>query len=198
LSTLTGTVFTIEKKLAAFGDTYQISDASGNLLATVKKDGLSFTFETSNGAKIGEIFGSQPNNTLPDYREIYDFHILDDKGAVLAKVKLKAFPHQRTDFLRNAAWNFDYSWSVEGPAGEELAKIKRPGDITDASVAIDSIESASGEVVAKFERKALSLRQNCRVEILDPRISPYLVLAALFAHPPSRPATKGGHQMYVI
>jgi hypothetical protein len=50
---LTGTLFAIEKKIAAFADTFQVNDESGNLLVTVTRDGLNFTFNDANGAQIG-------------------------------------------------------------------------------------------------------------------------------------------------
>lgn len=193
LSALTETVFKIEQKLVT-GDEYQISDPSGSLLANVRRSGLNFTFDTADGVRIGEIQGNQTDIKLPEYTLLYEFQILDEKSALLAKVKLKAFPHQRTGFLKNAAWSFDYSWSLEGPAGKDLARINR-GGVSDSLAPIASIELTSGTVIARFDRKALSHRSNCTVQILDPSMSVFLVLATLFANPPSVHATPhaGGH-----
>jgi hypothetical protein len=105
---------------------------------------------------------------------------------LVAAIKQKAYPHQRTGFLKGAAWNFDFLWCVEGPAGEDIARIKRKGEtqsFSAPSARITSIETPSGTVIAEFQRKALSMHQNCRVQIMNPAMDPYLVLSSLFAHP---------------
>jgi uncharacterized protein YxjI len=183
---LTGTHFAIEKKVVALADTFQVNDESGNLLVTVTRNELNFTFNDANGAQIGEIRGSQPNRKLPDHDELYEFQVLDEQGKLIAAIKQKAYPHERTGFLKGAAWNFDFSWCVEGPAGEDMARIKRKGEtksFSAPSVRITSVEIPSGTLIAEFQRKALSIHQNCTVQIVNPMMDPYLVLASLFAHP---------------
>lgn len=183
---LTGNVFAIEKKMVALADTFQVNDESGNLLVTVTRNGLNFTFDDAKGAQIGEVRGSQINRKLSDHDELYEFQVLDSQGKLIAVIKQKAYPHERTGFLKGAAWNFDFSWCVEGPTGEDVARIKRKGEtqsFSAPSAPITSIEKPSGTVIAEFQRKALSMHQNCKVQIVNPTMDPYLVLASLFAHP---------------
>jgi hypothetical protein len=183
---LAGTSFVVEKKLAALADTFQVNDESGSLLAAVTRDGLNFVFVEANGARMGEIRGARTDRTLPDYDELYEFQVLNEQGQLIGAVKAKAYRHQRTGFLKNAAWNFDHSWCVEGPGGEDLARIKPLGGVAFPSVQASSIETPSGTVIAEVQRKALSIHQNCTLHILDPIMDPYLVLASLFAHPTKR------------
>jgi len=80
----------------AIGDTFQVSDPSGNLVASVKRDGLTFRFEMPDGSLIGEIHGSQTDQKLTEYDELYDFRILNAQGQLKASVKgltLSAVPY---------------------------------------------------------------------------------------------------------
>lgn len=136
------------------------------------------------GSLIGEINGVQTNRKLTEYDELYNFQILNAQGELLASVIEKGYPHQRTGFLKGAAWNFDFSWYVEGPSGEDLARLKRQRGMQDPSMPITSLETPSGTVIAQFERKALSIHNKCTVHIVNPVMDAYLVLASLFAHQP--------------
>jgi hypothetical protein len=177
-SVFVGNDYAIERKLTALQETYHINDGSGNLLAYVKRSGLDFTFETSEGSRIGEIHGVEGARRADEATALFDFQVLDAEGKLVATIKEIATPHPRTGFLKTAAWNFDFSWSVEGPAGEDLARIER-------APMTKSLQTPNGVTIAEFHRKVPALHQNCAVHITNPVIDQYLVLACLFAHPPT-------------
>lgn len=157
----TGTGYIIEQKILTLRDTYGIKDRNGNLLAYVKKQivsfGPKFWFETPDGTRLGEIHGK-----ALAFRPT--FEIYDQQGKLLATVKKKI------------AKLLGSEWWMEAPSGNEIAKIN--GNI----VAHDyMIESPSKTPIAQIHKKWVSIRDSYGIQILNPSISPYLIISYAIA-----------------
>ena len=152
-----GNGYTIEQKILALRDTFGIKDRSGNQLAYVKKQlvsfGPKFWYESTNGEKLGEIHGKvlaiRPT-----------FEIYNSQGQLVAQVKKKILK------LIGEAW-----W-MENSSGQEIAKIK--GNVWEHDY---YIQDTSGQPIAQIHKKWVSVRDSYNVEILNPAMDPYLVLS---------------------
>ncbi len=157
----TGTEYIIEQKIAAIRDTYGIKDRNGNLLAYVKRKmasvGPKFWFETPDGSRLGEVNGKVL--TVRPTFEIYDV-----QGKLLAVVKKKVLKLLGSE------------WWLEDSSGGEIARIK--GNVTEHDFAI---QSPSGDQIAQVHKKWVSVRDSYSIEILNPTVDPYVVLAYAIA-----------------
>lgn len=156
-----GAEYIIEQKIAAVRDTYCIKDRNGNLLAYVKRKmasiGPKFWFETPDGSRLGEM-----NGKVLTVRPTYE--IYDTQGKLLAVVKKKVLKLLGSE------------WWLEDPPGQEVARIK--GNITEHDF---TIQSPSGDPIAQIHKKWASVRDSYGVEILNPVLDPYVVLAYAIA-----------------
>ncbi|HUK26869.1 MAG TPA: LURP-one-related family protein [Candidatus Acidoferrales bacterium] len=159
-SPFTGKEYVIEQKIAAMRETFGVKDRNNNLLAYVKKKlvswGPQFDFETLNGGKFGEMRGK-----VVAVRPT--FEIYDDQGLV-AVVKKKVLKLLRSE------------WWLENAKGTEIAKIK--GNITAHEF---SIQSPSGGPVALIHKKWVSIRDAYGIEIQNPEIDPFVIIAYVIA-----------------
>ena len=149
--------YIIEQKILTLRDTYGIKDRSGNQLAYVKKEfvsfGPKFWFEDTGGQRLGEIHGKVL--TIRPTFEIYD-----SQRRMVAQVKKKLLKL------------FGEAWWMEDPSGQEIAKIK--GNIWEHDYLIQDI---SGQTIAQIHKKWISIRDSYGIEILNPSSDPYLVLS---------------------
>jgi uncharacterized protein YxjI len=152
-----GTQYIIEQKILALRDTFGIKDTSGNLLAYVKQQlvsfGPKFWYETADGTRLGEIHGKvlaiRPT-----------FEIYNAQGQLQAAVKKKILNLIGTQ------------WWMENPQGQEIAKIH--GNV----LAHDyRIQTPDGSQVAQIHKKWVSVRDSYCIDIQNPTIDPYLVLS---------------------
>ena len=159
-SVFAGTEYIIEQKIVALRDTFGIKDRNGNLLAYVKKKivswGPQFYFETPDGARLGEMRGKVL--TVRPTFEIYDSQGL---VAVVKKKILKLIGSE---------------WWLENESGTEMARIK--GNITEHNF---SIQSPAGNEIAQIQKKWVSVRDSYGIEILSQELTPYVVVAYAIA-----------------
>src|SRR6266851_3438285 len=106
---LSTNAYIIDQKILAIRDTFAVKDRSGNLLAYVKQQLLSFGpkfwYEDTNGQKLGEIHG-KVLTIRPTY-EIYDAQV-----HIFSKLKKKFF-----FFLGEKCW-------MKTSPEQEIAKMK--------------------------------------------------------------------------
>jgi uncharacterized protein YxjI len=142
-------------------DTFGIKDRSGNLLAYVKRKlasvGPKFWFETPDGSRLGEV-----NGKVLTVRPT--FEIYDTQGKLLAIVKKKVLKLLGSE------------WWLENNSGEEIARIK--GSIAEHDF---TIQSPSGTPIAQIHKKWASVRDSYGVEIVNPDLDPYVILAYAIA-----------------
>ncbi len=155
------TSYIIDRELLALRDTFEVKDASGNLLATVKKEivsfGPKFWFEAPHRAKLGEVHGKilsmRPN-----------FEVYDASERLVAVIKKKLFS------LLSSQW-----W-MEDSAGNEIAKVA--GNIWEHDY---RVETPADTLIAQIHKKWVSVRDSYCVEITNPEIKPFLVLSYAIA-----------------
>jgi uncharacterized protein YxjI len=154
---LSGNGYIIEQKILAVRDTFGIKDQSGNQLAFVKKQlvsfGPKFWYEDTQGQRLGEIHGKvlaiRPT-----------FEIYTSGGQLVANVKKKIMKI------------FGQAWWMENPSGQEIAKVN--GNV----LAHDFyIQDMNGQPIAQIHKKWVSVHDSYCVEILSPALDPYLVLS---------------------
>ena len=149
--------YIIDQKILAIRDTFAVKDRSGNLLAYVKQQlvsfGPKFWYEDPNGQRLGEIHG-KVLTIRPTY-EIYDAH-----GQMVAQVKKKIISM------------LGEKWWMENSSGQEIAKMK--GNIWEHDYIIQDM---SGQAIAQIHKKWVSVRDSYGIEILNASIDPYLVLS---------------------
>ncbi len=160
-SPFVGNNYIVEQKLVAIRDTYGIKDTSGNLLAYVKKEivsfGPKFWFEGVRGERLGEMHG-KVLSVRPT------FEIYNEQGTLLAAVKKKILKLLGSE------------WWMENSSGQEIARIK--GNIMEHDY---RIETPSGIAIAQLHKKWVTIRDSYGVEILDRSIHPYLTLSYVIA-----------------
>ncbi|HZY47110.1 MAG TPA: LURP-one-related family protein [Candidatus Bathyarchaeia archaeon] len=152
-----GTQYIIDQKILAIRDTFGIKDASGNLLAYVKQQlvsfGPKFWYEGTDGTRLGEIHGKvlaiRPT-----------FEIYNTQGRLLAVIKKKILQ------LIGSQW-----W-MENSSGQEIAKIH--GNILEHDY---KVQSPDGTQIAQVHKKWVSVRDSYCVEIQNPSFDPFLVLS---------------------
>src|SRR6266852_8745596 len=152
-----GTQYIIDQKILAIRDTYGIKDTSGNLLAYVKQQLMSFGprfwYEAPNGSRLGEIHGKIL--TIRPTFEIYD-----GQGQLRAVVKKK---------LVNLIGE---NWWMENDSGQEIAKVH--GNIWEHDY---NVQAPDGGHIAQIHKKWVSVRDSYCVEVQNPSFDPYLVLS---------------------
>jgi uncharacterized protein YxjI len=152
-----GNEYIIEQKILALRDTFGIKDRSGNQLAYVKKQlvsfGPKFWYEDTNGQRLGEIHAKvltiRPN-----------FEIYDSQNQLRARVKEKLI------VLIGSKW-----W-MEDASGREIAKIK--GNVWEHDY---QVQDTSGAPIAQIHKKWVTIRDSYSVEMLNPLFDPFLVLS---------------------
>ena len=152
-----GSGYIIEQKILALRDTFGIKDQSGNLLAYVKKQlvsfGPKFWYETTNGEHLGEIHGKviaiRPT-----------FEIYDGQGQLRARVKKKIIKL------------FGEAWWMEDGSGNEIAKIN--GNVLEHDYYMQDL---SGAPIAQIHKKWVSVRDSYGLQMLNPTFDPYLALS---------------------
>ena len=151
------TQYVIEQKILAIRDTYGIKDTSGNLLAYVKQQLMSFGprfwYEAPDGSRLGEIHGKIL--TIRPTFEIYD-----GQGQLRAVVKKK---------LVNLIGE---NWWMENDSGQEIAKVH--GNIWEHDY---NVQAPDGGHIAQIHKKWVSVRDFYCVEVQNPSFDPYLVLS---------------------
>jgi len=154
---LNTSAYIIDQKILAIRDTFAVKDRSGNLLAYVKQQLLSFGpkfwYEDTNGQKLGEIHGK-----VLTVRPTYE--IFDAQGQMVAQVKKKI-----VSFLGE-------KWWMENSSGQEIAKMK--GNIWEHDY---NIQDMSGQPIAQIHKKWVSVRDSYGIEIFNTSIDPYLILS---------------------
>ena len=152
-----GTQYVIDQKILAVRDTFGIKDTSGNLLAYVKQQlvsfGPKFWYEGTDGTRLGEIHGKvlaiRPT-----------FEIYNAQGQLQAVIKKKILQ------LIGSQW-----W-MENASGQEIAKVH--GNILEHDY---KIQGPDGSQIAQIHKKWVSVRDSYCVEIQNPSFDPYLVLS---------------------
>jgi len=156
-----GNQYVVDQKILTVRDTFGIKDVSGNLLAYVKKQlvsfGPKFWFEASNGERLGEIHGK-----ILTVRPT--FEVYDKQGNLLALIKKKLLKLLGSE------------WWMETTDGRRIARIK--GNIVEHDY---RIETPSGNKIAQIHKKWVAIRDSYGVDILDRSISPYLTLSYVIA-----------------
>ncbi len=156
-----GNGYIIEQKILALRDTFGIKDQSGNQLAYVKKQlvsfGPKFWYESTDGQRLGEIHGK-----ILALRPT--FEIYDAQGQLQAQVKKKIMKL------------IGEEWWMENASGQEIARIK--GNVWEHDY---RIQDPSGQMIAQIHKKWISVRDSYCVEILNPSFDPYLVLSYAIA-----------------
>jgi uncharacterized protein YxjI len=154
---LSTNAYIIDQKILAIRDTFAVKDRSGNLLAYVKQQLLSFGpkfwYEDTNGQKLGEIHGK-----VLTVRPTYE--IFDAQGQMVAQVKKKI-----VSFLGE-------KWWMENSSRQEIAKMK--GNIWEHDY---NIQDMSGQPIAQIHKKWVSVRDSYGIEIFNTSIDPYLILS---------------------
>ena len=149
--------YVIEQKILAIRDTYGIKDTSGNLLAYVNQQLMSFGprfwYEAPNGSRLGEIHGK-----ILAIRPT--FEIYDGQSQLRAVVKRK---------LVNLIGE---NWWMENASGQEIAKVH--GNIWEHDY---NVQAPDGGRIAQIHKKWVSVRDSYCVEIQNPSFDPYLVLS---------------------
>ena len=152
-----GSQYIIDQKILAVRDTFGIKDTSGNLLAYVKQQlvswGPKFWYEGADGTHFGEIHGKvlaiRPT-----------FEIYNAQGQVQAVIKKK---------ILNLIGS---QWWMENSSGQEIAKVH--GNILEHDY---RVESPAGQQIAQIHKKWVSVRDSYCVEIQDPSFDPFLVVS---------------------
>jgi len=151
------TQYIIDQKILAIRDTFGIKDTSGNLLAYVKQQlvsfGPKFWYEGTDGRRIGEIHG-KVLAIRPTF-EIYNAQ--NQLQAVIKKKILQLIGSQ---------------WWMENSSGQEIAKVH--GNILEHDY---KVQAPDGTQIAQIHKKWVSVRDSYCVEIQNPSFDPYLVLS---------------------
>lgn len=177
-SIFTSTEYTLQKRILAILTTFDIKDASGNIVARDKKEvvpvGPSYLVETPEGVRVGELKGAVALIPNRPYLEIRDAH-----GEPLAVMVMRVAKKPGAGFFSIGVT----TWVIATPSGEELTKItcKKGGhDWT--------IETPDGTTIAEVHWKWLEVpRDTYQVKILNSTaIDPYFVLATVFGNPADR------------
>src|SRR5213594_1371983 len=154
---LSTNAYIIDRKILAIRDTFAVKDRSGNLLAYVKQQLLSFGpkfwYEDTNGQKLGEIHGKVL--TIRPSFEIYD-----------AQNQLRARVKEKLIVLIGSKW-----W-MQDASGREIAKIK--GNVWEHDY---QVQDPSGGAIAQIHKKWVTIRDSYSVEMLNPAFDPFLVLS---------------------
>ena len=152
-----GTQYIIDQKILAIRDTFGIKDTSGNLLAYVKQQlvsfGPKFWYEATDGTRLGEIHG-KVIAIRPTF-EIYNSQ--NQLQAVIKKKILQLIGSQ---------------WWMENASGQEIAKVH--GNILEHDY---KVQSPDGAQIAQIHKKWVSVRDSYCVEIQNQSFDPYLVLS---------------------
>jgi len=128
-----------------------------------------YTIETPEGARIGELHGSLALIPNRPYLEIRDAN-----GQEIATIMMRVTKKPGAGFFSTGIT----TWVLATPSGEELARInwgKAGHDWT--------IETPQGAIIAQVQQLE-EPGHRYEVKILHPTIDPYLVLATFFATPP--------------
>jgi uncharacterized protein YxjI len=152
-----GTQYIIDQKILAIRDTFGIKDTSGNLLAYVKQQlvswGPRFWYEGTDGTRFGEIHGKvlaiRPT-----------FEIYNAQGQLQAQIKKK---------ILNLIGS---QWWMENSSGQEIAKVH--GNILEHDY---KVQSTDGQQIAQIHKKWVSVRDSYCVEIQNPSFDPFLVVS---------------------
>ena len=152
-----GTQYIVDQKILAIRDTFGIKDASGNMLAYVKQQlvsfGPKFWYEGTDGTRLGEIHGKVL--TIRPTFEIYNAQ--NQLQAVIKKKILQLIGSQ---------------WWMENSSGQEIAKVH--GNILEHDY---KVQAPDGTQIAQIHKKWVSVRDSYCVEIQNPSFDPYLVLS---------------------
>ncbi len=137
--------YVIEQKILAIRDTYGIKDTSGNLLAYVNQQLMSFGprfwYEAPNGSRLGEIHGK-----ILAIRPT--FEIYDGQSQLRAVVKRK---------LVNLIGE---NWWMENASGQEIAKVH--GNIWEHDY---NVQAPDGGRIAQIHKKWVSVRDSYCVDL---------------------------------
>jgi uncharacterized protein YxjI len=149
--------YILDQRPLALRATYEIKDASSNLLGYAKKKMLSIGpklwFEDLQGRELGKIEGKAIAIGTRGYS------VYDEAGVLRGIVKKKLLA-------------FKPSYVIEDPSGRDLAKIK--GKL----LAHDySILSPDGRTLAQVSKKWVSLRDSYGLEIFSDEADPFLALS---------------------
>jgi len=134
------TDYIVDQKILAIRDTFAIKNTSGNVLAYVKQQlvsfGPKFWFEGTDGSRLGEIHGKvlaiRPT-----------FEIYNPQGQLKAVIKKKILQ------LIGSQW-----W-MENASGQEIAKVH--GKILEHDY---SVQSPDGSRIAQIHNKWVSVRDS--------------------------------------
>lgn len=153
--------YVIDQKLFALRDTFGIKDASGSLLAVVKREMLSFgpkiRFEAQRGTKLGEVQGK-----ILSVRPMFEVYDASDRLVAVVKKKLFSL--------------IGSQWLMEDSTGNEIAKVV--GNIWEHDY---RVETPADVEIAQIHKKWVSVRDSYCVEITNPEIKPFLVLSYAIA-----------------
>ncbi len=151
------TNYIVDQKILAIRDTFSIKNTSGQILAYVKQQLLSFGpkfwFEGTDGSRLGEIHGK-----VLAIRPTFEiFNSQDQLQATIKKKILKLLGSE---------------WWMENQSGQEIAKVH--GNIMEHDY---SVQSTDGSMIAQIHKKWVSVRDSYCIEIQNPTLDPYLVVA---------------------
>ncbi len=151
------TNYIVDQKILAIRDTFAIKNTSGNILAYVKQQlvsfGPKFWFEGTDGTRLGEIHGKIL--TIRPTFEIYD-----PQGQLRAVIKKKILKLIGSE------------WWMENPEGQEIAKVH--GNILEHDY---RVETPEGSQIAQIHKKWVSVRDSYCIEIQSPTLDPFLVVS---------------------
>jgi uncharacterized protein YxjI len=170
--------YVVQKKILAVPTTFEIIDSNGVIVANGKKEvvplGLAYSIETPEGVHVGEMRGAIALIPNRPYLEIKDAH-----GQPIAIIMMRVAKKPGAGFISLGVT----TWVIAAPSGEELAKI----NWTKMGGHDWTIESPDGTLIAEVHWKWLEVpRDKYAVNIHNPTIDPYFVLATVFANPADR------------
>jgi hypothetical protein len=134
---------------------------------------ITYSLETPQGVRIGELLGSA---VLLMNRPCLE--IKDASGNTVAVIVMRVTKKPGSLFFSLAVT----TWTIETPAGQELAKINWGKGNRDWTV-----ETPEGETVAEVQRlepMAQAHETSHQLKITNGKIDPYLILATFFTTPP--------------
>lgn len=142
-------------------------------LASLVSTLRAYNLETPDGVRIGELRGSGALIPNRPYLEIKDENSTDVAIIVMRVAKKTGGGFFSTGIT---------TWSLETPAGEELARIIWGKENRDWTVVTP--EGVTIAEVQRLEPQDPAYQTSHEVKILNPTIDSYLILATFFATPP--------------
>lgn len=161
MSMLENREFIVDQRLLSVRNTYVVKDKLGQQLGFIKQEFVSwgprFWLEDNTGMHLGEIDGK----VITMHNE---YEIKDKDGQTVAKVKKKILKL------------FGSEWWMEGPNGNELARIK--GNIVHHTYDMIAPDKA---VIARVHLNWVTIRDEYCIEIVKQDFNPLLVLGYAIA-----------------